>query len=241
VWDLLSGSEKKEFNQLLEQGDITAILPSYTPWWTHRFESPKIQEVDALPNQEYKNSCPKIWENIPKFHEIFGGKPSEFIQYSVLNLVYAYAYAVRFHYGDYSTSCLEFVHIVQSLANSLKGVNYDLADTAVEAAASAVNLNPHLAVSLEFSRSVKKDVYQIVKGPCEDDNHYYLLACLSDLREQLKSANQLIKSTKPRAQKPSRFAEAAPDLDPKLVKVHLKKVEFYMAWAKEYTTVYQEM
>ncbi len=29
--------------------------------------------------------------------------------------------------------------------------------------------------SSEFSRSVKKDVYQIVKGPCEDDNQYYLL------------------------------------------------------------------
>jgi hypothetical protein len=51
-----------------------------------------------------------------------------------------------------------------------------LADTAVEAAASEVNQHPELAVSLEFSRSVKKDVYQIVRGPCEEDTTYYLLA-----------------------------------------------------------------
>ncbi|XP_023342564.1 zinc finger HIT domain-containing protein 2 isoform X1 [Eurytemora carolleeae] len=241
VWNLLSSQERREFNQLLEKGDVTNLLPEYTPWWINRYECPKIQELDAPRNEDYKKSCPAIWENIPKFHEIFSGKPSQFIQYGVLNLVYAFAYAVRFHYGDYSNCSLEFVHIVQSLANSLKGVNYDLADTAVEAAASAVNLNPHLAVSLEFSRSVKKDVYQIVKGPCEDDNQYYLLACLSELREQYKSAIKLVKSGNSRNQKPSRFAQKLPDLDPKLLKVQLKKIEFYLSWAAENKTAFSDM
>ena len=56
------------------------------------------------------------------------------------------------------------------------GQNFDLADTALEAAASQVNQQPQLAVSLDFSRSVKKDVYQLVQGPCEEDSTFYLLA-----------------------------------------------------------------
>ena len=54
-------------------------------------------------------------------------------------------------------------------------------------------------------------------------------------------AQSQIKSAKPRSQKPSRFAEKMPDLDPKLLKVEIKKIEFYLAWAAEYMSVYDEM
>jgi hypothetical protein len=60
----------------------------------------------------------------------------------------------------------------------LAGQNFDLADTAVEAAASTVNQHPELAVSLHFARSVKKDVQLIVQGPCAEDPTFYILAGL---------------------------------------------------------------
>ncbi len=58
------------------------------------------------------------------------------------------------------------------------GQNFELADTAVEAAASTVSQHPELAVSLDFARSVKKDVQQIVQGPCPEDSTFYILAGL---------------------------------------------------------------
>ena len=48
-------------------------------------------------------------------------------------------------------------------------------------------------------------------------------------------------STQTPPKKPSRFAERPPDLDPKTLKVHLKKIEFYLAWAKENFHLYDEL
>ena len=54
-------------------------------------------------------------------------------------MLYAYAYAVKYFSGDYKDEFCEFVEIVQLLAKNLYGHNFELADTAVEAAASEVN------------------------------------------------------------------------------------------------------
>jgi len=244
IWDALSASEKREFNELLEKGDVSSILPDYTPWWNYRIDTPCIQELDAPADESFKERCPKVWEEIPSFKQIFPGKPSDSIKYGVLNLLYGYAYAVRLMYGDYGGSCLEFVSIVEALSGefgSLAGVNFDLADTAVEAAASAVNINSHLAVSLEFSRSVKKDVYQIVKGPSPDQQQYYLLASLSDLRQLYLQTVKEAKKPRQEAKRPSRFDEKPPDVDLKKLKAHLKKIEFYLAWSKEHCAEYAEL
>jgi len=243
VWEKLTPSERRDFDQLLSKGDVASLLPQFTPWWKLKVPIQKIQELDAPKDEEFKNHCPEIWENIPKLSELFGSKePSPLLKFSVLNLLYSYAYGVRFLYGDHEDS-LEFIDIVESLvgtSGSLAGVNYDLADTAVEAAASAVNLHTHLAVSLDFSRSVKQDVYDLIKGPSPEDPQYYLLASLSDLREQFINAIKLVKK-KVEPKKPSRFAQKMPELDPKVLKTHLKKIEFYISWASEYFYVFNEM
>lgn len=33
VWNLLTDSEKAEFEHLVKSGDITKVLPQFTPWW----------------------------------------------------------------------------------------------------------------------------------------------------------------------------------------------------------------
>lgn len=33
VWDLLTDTEKAEFEHLVKSGDITKILPQFVPWW----------------------------------------------------------------------------------------------------------------------------------------------------------------------------------------------------------------
>ena len=128
----------------------------------------KIQELDAPRDESYKTGCPVLWEDVPPFSQLFpaGRSPSPLIKYGVLNLLYAYAYGVRFLYGDHADS-LEFVDIVECLVGTkgslAAGANYDLADTAVEAAASAVNNYAHIAVSLGKTNNFtldEKKVYE---------------------------------------------------------------------------------
>ena len=143
-------------------------------------------------------TCPAILEKIPDFGALFPrGDPSPLIKYCVMNVVYGYAYAVRLLHGDYENSCLEFVNTVELLVGadgSLGGKVFELADTAVETAASRVHNYPEISVSTDFSRRVKKDVYKIVKGPKDEYKSYYLLACLSDLHTQYLKATKQIKS-----------------------------------------------
>merc|ERR1712112_168484 len=109
-------------------------------------------------------------------------QPSHWVQYGLLNLLYAYAYTVQYFAGDCTEAQFpQFVQIVQLLASTLEGHNFQLADTALETAASQVNNHQWLTVSLQHSRNVKKDVYDIVKGPTGQDN-FYLLCALSDLK-----------------------------------------------------------
>ena len=189
-------------------------------------------------------TCPAILEKIPDFGALFPrGDPSPLIKYGVMNVVYGYAYAVRLLHGDYENSCLEFVNTVELLVGadgSLGGKVFELADTAVETAASRVHNYPEISVSTDFSRRVKKDVYKIVKGPKDEYKSYYLLACLSDLHTQYLKATKQIKSKgskkeeKSTAPKIAMFCEKQPDLNPKLLKVHTKKIEFYLSWAVKY-------
>jgi hypothetical protein len=64
------------------------------------------------------------------------------------------------------------------------------------------------------------------------------LSGLSDLRSQYLRASQALKSKKGQptvgAGPMGRFQERPPQLEPKAVKLHLKKIEFYLAWVKEY-------
>eukprot|EP00088_Acartia_fossae_P035234 TRINITY_DN3626_c1_g1_i1.p1 TRINITY_DN3626_c1_g1~~TRINITY_DN3626_c1_g1_i1.p1 ORF type:complete len:362 (-),score=49.56 TRINITY_DN3626_c1_g1_i1:162-1247(-) len=244
IWEKLSASERREFTEMLEKGDVNGLLPQYTPWWHFTVKEPKIQELDAKANTDFMKTCPEVWKEIPKFSI---KTPSETIKFGVMNLLYGYAYTVRYLHGDYKNSSPEFVNTVELLVGkegTLGGRVFELADTAVETAASRVNFNPEIAISQEFSRSVKQDVYKIIKGPCYTHQNYYVLAALSDLRTQyLNSISQIKQTTKDKNKQPplsnpspkiSLFCEKSPDLDPKILKLHVRKIEFYLSWCVAY-------
>jgi len=244
VWDKLSKEEKKQFDELIKSGDLASILPEYTPWWNVKVEVAKIRDLNDPEDESYKKRCPKIELNIPNFNTMCS-KPSAYLKFGLLNVIYGYAYAVKYFSGDYKDEFLEFVEIVQLLSKNLSGQNFELADTAVEAAASEVNNHQFLAISLQFSREVKKDVVEIVKGPTGNDD-YYLLAALSDLKSQFeRAAKQLKKMGKDTVEDSRnslsdnlpvwlRTTQRKPDLNLILVKKNIKKIEFYLSWTKQF-------
>jgi len=250
VWDKLSKDEKKQFDELVKSGDLASVLPEYIPWWKVKVEVKKIRDLSEPEDESYKENCPEVCQNFTKFSSICKS-PSVYLKYGLLNVLYSYAYAVKYFSGDFKDEFCEFVEIVQLLAKNLSGHNFELADTAVEAAASEVNNHQFLAISLEFSRNVKKDVVEIVKGPSGDDN-YYILAALSDLKCQFEKAVKYLKKGKSNAiqdstKEPSnlpiwlRTEDRKPDLKLDLVKKHLKKVDFYLSWSQDFYGEFAEL
>ena len=163
-----------------------------------------------------------------------------------MNILYGYAYGVKYFHGDHTDSCQEFVNLVQLLAQNLSGRNFDHADLALESAASEVNNHQHLAISLKFSREVKQDVLEIVRGPTGADN-FYILSALSDLIELFRKCIKKLKSKEKDEKEPNKegnlpawFKNSDRNLDLNIdsVKKNVKKFEFYLSWTQDH---YQEL
>jgi len=242
VWEKLTKSEKEQFDNLIKSGDLASVLPDYKPWWTIKIAVPKITEIDAPADDSYKLNCPSLQSNIVQFDTICKA-PSPYLKFGLMNIIYAYAYAVKYFNGDYQDEVCEFVEIVQLLAKNLSGQNFELADTAIESAASEVNNHQFMAISLEFSRNVKKDVVDILKGPSGSDS-YYIMSALSDLILQFKKALKLLKKSGFSSEKEQstgcnlpiwlRTVQRKPDLNKELVSKHLRKIEFYLSWSVDH-------
>jgi len=244
VWDKLTKDERRQFDELVKSGDVTSILPEFTPWWTIEVKVKKIKDLDEPDDDSYTDNCPKVWDGVRSLANMCSKEPSPYVKFGLLNVLYSYAYAVKYFNGDHSNNNeSDFVEIVQLLSGSLSGHNYDLADTAVEAAASEVNNHQFLAISLEFSRQVKKDVFQLVKGPTGSDN-FFILSALSDLRDTMDRCTKLNKRDKVKSQRLGDIKSELPvylreqgrtvDINVKVVKKNIKKVEFYLAWSRDY-------
>ena len=291
VWSSLTKEEKRQFQEMVNSGELVGLMPEYTPWWKQRVVLKKIVEVDEEKGQldeTLRKNCPEVCETIPSLRNVVKN-PSPFIKFGLLNLLYGYAYAVKFFNGDYNAgNGAHFVEIVQVhgspfirtmkqipmqlLASTLDGQNFDLADTAVEAAASEVNNHNWLTVSLEHSRwaalasrmwwfkflcfrNVKKDVYELVKGPTGEDN-FYILSALSDLKtvfeatvKDLKKGLkrnkniEVVKAAEEEDGLPAWLSEKQqkPELDLARVRKHLKKIEFYLSWTQDFYGVFKEL
>jgi hypothetical protein len=266
VWSLLSKEEQRHFGEMLKSGELAGLVPEYKPWWKTKVEVKKIKEVgEPEVEEELRQKCPTVGENIPSLRTVCPN-PSPYVKHGLLNLLYAYAYAVRYFGGEQAASGPELVEVVQLLAGTLEGRNFELADTAVETAASEVNNHSWLAVSLEHSRwvvlvqvmlfllcmfrNVKKDVFDLVKGPTGEDN-FYILAALSDLKaifgatlKTLKNASKM-KNNKDNKESElpvwMKTEQKKPDLQPAKVHRHLKKIEFYLSWSQDFYDVFKEL
>ena len=104
-------------------------------------------------------------------------------------------------------------------------------------------------------RNVKKDVYELVKGPTGEDN-FFILAALSDMKtvfeaivKDLKKSSkstknkEVVKADADEEELPAWLSEnqQKPELDISRVRKHLKKIEFYLSWAQDFYEVFKEL
>lgn len=98
VWKFLTDAEKEEFRRLVESDKVESIVDAWKPWWMQK--ECLIEEVGAsssknvLSHPEIETVSDSLVESLRK------RAPAACIVYNVVNILYAYAYAMRHFNGD---------------------------------------------------------------------------------------------------------------------------------------------
>ena len=154
VWKKLTPEERSEFERMCATGNIESLVPAYVPWWdvpdATKVELVKdITEVDPKKDPENAEddksdvvARPKVdRSSIASLNSLIGDRaPSDLIKFSLLNVIYAYAYALKYFAGYDPENSQDFIRLTFDISANLRdGHNFSSADLAVESAASAAN------------------------------------------------------------------------------------------------------
>lgn len=206
VWSKLSESERKEMGQIAQRQNMSAVLPSFNPWWENKVQRVQISEVDGDQSNavciehEYTDlSHPKIKKKFAEFACISPEAPTTDVQNNLTNVLAAYTSTVRFFYGEHLRSAYDAVKYLFVICSSLKSddkfIDPKLAIESIrkEARKEGLSIDDDDLVQME------KDVGNITEGP--DPNSYsncYIMAALSDLYRLFQLAKSRSTSLAPR-------------------------------------------
>ncbi|XP_031635763.1 uncharacterized protein LOC116348789 [Contarinia nasturtii] len=190
IWSKLSESEREQMGRVVQQQNVTAVLPTFNPWWENKVHRIEISEIDADPSNmvstehEWRNlQHPKIKKTIADFSQISIEPPTQHIENNLKNVLAAYTSTVRFFYGEHLRSAYEAVKYLFVICSSLKSDDTTFIDSKLAIDAIRVEARKEgLTIEDNDLMQMKKDIDNITEGP--DPNHQtncYILAALSDL------------------------------------------------------------
>ncbi|XP_064386881.1 zinc finger HIT domain-containing protein 2-like [Halichondria panicea] len=190
VWQRLTAQEKREFNDMIKSGAAGDLLDAYTPWWE---ASSKVTPVESDSDITVR-SRPALPTDLPLLSSTVK-TVSPCVKYTVLNVLYAYAYTVRLFNGGHSELPLQSSQALLELATSLcQNVVFNSVREATGSAISLAHQNHDLFNSKEFSLFVLQDVLSIVSDQSSHDCH--VIRALSDVHTLFKLAHRVVKSSK---------------------------------------------
>ncbi|XP_046661018.1 zinc finger HIT domain-containing protein 2-like isoform X1 [Homalodisca vitripennis] len=244
VWGILTQDERRQFQQFVRTGDLNDVMPVWNPWWRYRKIKKLVEDLEESileTSPEAKHYTPTIKENIHHISQICRVEPSPLVKYSVANLMAAYAVTTRVYNGDHQSVPLDAAGMLCALSGSLQNSQiFDNEETAVSSVYMVV-INGNLFDSIDKDM-LREDVSMLMEGPSKTDHSKYILAGLSDISTTLTSAKGKLKHTLKRKADNQRFPKIFPFPDNSdstfpLLTVQdlnrcLKKVDFYLSWAK---------
>uniref|UniRef100_UPI00398F1C8A zinc finger HIT domain-containing protein 2 n=1 Tax=Pristiophorus japonicus TaxID=55135 RepID=UPI00398F1C8A len=135
--------------------------------------------------------CERIWEQDDSIPATSGNiapllslcsKPSPLIQYSVVNVLFAYAFSMKLINGDLSREMRdEFIEAVMTLSEALKGSRvFTSAAEALEAGVGAVQSGPYSSNPFEPVLTIR-DTAELLSGESGASGGHYTLAAISQL------------------------------------------------------------
>lgn len=59
VWERLTKDERKNFEDMVNSGEIVQLIPNWTPWWCLKTITGPIEDLDHEEDYAYREYCPK--------------------------------------------------------------------------------------------------------------------------------------------------------------------------------------
>lgn len=211
VWQKLTAQEQKDFEALVQTGDISSIVPEYKPWWI--VDAPLLIEDITEDNNEQKQivaheaavaHLPALVDQIKSFGELSTKSPDPCVRYNLINILAAYTFAARFFNGDHQSYPHESAHCLVSICANIKANwNYESDAAALESVALQAR-NEGLRFDEEDVQMMRSDVDRLLNPPShviqqrreendEEDlkvleENLFILTALSDLYRVLMQA-----------------------------------------------------
>lgn len=211
---------------------------------------------------EYEHSVehPMIYDSIADFDTISPKAPAPCVEYNLINVLAAYTATVRFCMGDHMHSATEAVnYLVKICANLRTNANFDDQQMAIESVRSESH-SAGFSTDENDVQQMKKDIDFINEGPDPTkQSNVYILAALCDLHRLLIAAKTTKKlsqskqiSTVQAAHTSAKCSSNSPEFqqfakrfgDHKIAEFYdverpkltacIKKIEYYLAYAKRY-------
>lgn len=234
VWGKLTEDEKQEFVAFLKSEDITNLIPSWKPWWL--YYNKKVEELDTT--EEYKKSCPEICD-IKDFSELTSKIPDDSVKFNLINILAAYAFTTRYFNGEHFDFAQEAVSCMATISLALKvGQTFTDFESAVISVEQECVHSDWIISDTENTQTMREDLEKILKGPNKAENKFYILCALSDVHNLLKASLKPAKNGEssggfskqfPNEHFPSVKLEETPR-----IKNHLKKVDYFLSYAKDH-------
>ncbi|KAL6433133.1 hypothetical protein ACFW04_006409 [Cataglyphis niger] len=239
LWSALSEAEKQEFEALLKNGEAEKLLPKWIPWWTHRVERKLIQPIEENTMNAYNDLKYPTLIDVPLFNEL--QKASPCVYFNVTNVIYAYAYIALYYIGDYLSCAEDAANVFLTIcANMRNNEVFKDVDSAIESVIKNVKSVDWLPQSEECLAALKEAGASILQGPGSEMKTLYISVALSELHRLLTAAKKEISIHK-REKNNQEFTKRFPhirdseiNLSKKNILLCLKKVEYYLSWAKNY-------
>ncbi|XP_055376680.1 zinc finger HIT domain-containing protein 2 [Condylostylus longicornis] len=238
LWNSLTKQEKLKFENLIENGEISKVVPPFHPWWSKKISVKIVRDIDYKEEEDLKTlDYPPIADNIASFDNIMKKSPSLSIRYSLSNIIGAYTCIVRYYAGDHLLSSLEAANYLWKLSSVLS--KKSVFNSNEEALKSIIidGQNEALGMDIEDYSVIYKDVNDIFNGPFERENSdIYKLSALSDIQNIFIKAKHEIKNQKKQNKSDfsKKFANVPIDdeLNKENLKKIIKKIDFFLSYVK---------
>lgn len=225
LWKQLTEEERKEFQNLVNNGDILSLVPEFVPWWEEK--KVKIEEVSV----SSKKQLPEIIKTIPELDKLTSKPVSACLHFNTCNILGSYTTLVRFFNGEHHTNPLDSVKFLVTLSKTLKSnENFDTYEACLESILSEVE-EANLDLGLEYE-DLNKDLQIMLVH----HNGEFVLRSLSDIYYLLSEAKKTISKdggSKATNEFSKRFGPVPKcELNRGNITLILKKIEFLMAVVK---------
>ncbi|KAM9302121.1 zinc finger HIT domain-containing protein 2-like [Gastrophryne carolinensis] len=177
LWRGLTPEERDHFMQLLRSGGIGALVPEWRPWWHPEDRGQgRIQELPHQGEETPHCRVPALLSVIPPLSSLCP-RPSPLVRYSVVSVLYSYAFSMLRHNGDLDI-LLDFTGTLLATSGALSTTAvYQSSALALRSALRAA-CDPQTGGDERLACSAMEATAHILQG---DGSKRYALAALSHL------------------------------------------------------------